>query len=651
MQLRYKSPTSIYLILLIFAAAGLRAGFIANGIAVCTATGGQLNHRVASDGYGGAVITWEDERLGAANSDIYSQRITLIGDTLWREDGEAVCVAAGNQRSPQIIPDGPGGALIAWEDQRAGNSDIYGQKIDQNGLSQWMADGVALSTAAGAQIAPRIAPDGSGGAIVVWEDRRAGGNNRDIYAQRVGAAGNALWTANGVAICANASAQQYPEIVSDGLGGAIITWQDRRNGGNNRDIYAQRIDSSGSVLWTVDGVGICMAAGQQTLPKIVSDGSGGAIITWLDGGTAIYAQRVDTAGAVQWAVDGVAVCPASSFQEEPAMISDGAGGAVLVWPDTRSGNYDIYAQRINASGVRQWGDGGVGIAVSANDEYSPQQATDGAGGAVIAYELHGPTYDDYDIYVQHVDSGGNLMWVPGGVGICTAAMHQSNPQMVSDDAGGALIAWYDERNGDPDIYAARIDALGMHVASVLQNYYAYVDESSITIQWVLSGIREGTQFYISRAEGADSVFEELLAPEISMEYSFFTFIDEGCEPGHAYRYRVEMQNQEGRSVLFETDQLSVPLIAVTLEQNHPNPFNPSTTIKYYLKERAHVILDIYDVSGKRIVCLVDREETNGSHVVEWNGRDERGNLVSTGVYFYRLTAGRVTRSRKMILVK
>lgn len=92
MKLRNKSPTSICLILLILAAAVLKAGFIADGIAVCTATGGQLDHRVASDGAGGAVIAWEDQRAG--NLDIYGQRIDPYGVSRWTADGVALCAAA-----------------------------------------------------------------------------------------------------------------------------------------------------------------------------------------------------------------------------------------------------------------------------------------------------------------------------------------------------------------------------------------------------------------------------------------------------------------------------------------------------------------------------------------------------------------------------
>ena len=89
--------------------------------------------------------------------------------------------------------------------------------------------------------------------------------------------------------------------------------------------------------------------------KIVSDGAGGAIVTWLDlrNGTHmdIYSQRVDASGVVQWTADGVALCTASDSQADHAIVSDGAGGAIVVWRDRRSGWDEIYAQRVNASEI------------------------------------------------------------------------------------------------------------------------------------------------------------------------------------------------------------------------------------------------------------------------------------------------------------
>ena len=92
--------------------------------------------------------------------------------------------------------------------------------------------------------------------------------------------------------------------------------------------------------WQLDGVALCTVASDQVYPTIVSDGAGGAIVTWVDyrNGTAdIYAQRVNAAGAPQWTADGVALCTAASDQSSPTIVSDGAGGAIVTWEDSRSG--------------------------------------------------------------------------------------------------------------------------------------------------------------------------------------------------------------------------------------------------------------------------------------------------------------------------
>jgi len=209
---------------------------------------------------------------------------------------------------------------------------------------------VAISAANDNQVNPQIVSDESGGAIITWQDGRSG--NYDIYAQRINNAGVPEWTANGVTVCAAAFTQYATQIVSDSSGGAIITWQDYRSG--NYDIYAQRINSAGATQWTTNGVAVCTAANFQGSPQLVSDGSGGAIITWGDlrsGNYDIYAQRINNAGATQWTDNGVAICTAARDQYDPQLVSDGSGGAIITWYDNRSGiNYDIYAQGVSASG-------------------------------------------------------------------------------------------------------------------------------------------------------------------------------------------------------------------------------------------------------------------------------------------------------------
>ncbi|MGI8905008.1 MAG: hypothetical protein ACR2IE_00765 [Candidatus Sumerlaeaceae bacterium] len=118
---------------------------------------------------------------------------------------------------------------------------------------------------------------------------------------------------------------------------------------------AQRYDAAGAPQWTANGVAVSTAANVQLSPQIAADGAGGAIITWTDsrsGDYDIYAQRYDAAGAPQWTANGVAVSTAANDQLFPQIAADAAGGAIITWPDFRSGaNYDIYASRLNSSGM------------------------------------------------------------------------------------------------------------------------------------------------------------------------------------------------------------------------------------------------------------------------------------------------------------
>ncbi|MDP1675821.1 MAG: T9SS type A sorting domain-containing protein, partial [Bacteroidota bacterium] len=323
----------------------------ADGVVISTAAYDQYSPTIVNDGSGGAIITWHDGR-SVTSYDIYAQKINASGVVQWTADGVAISTAANNQYYPTIVSDGSGGAIITWQDCRSGaNWDIYAQKINSSGAVQWITDGVAISTAANFQYSPTIVSDGSGGAIITWQDYRSGTSD-DIYAQRINASGVVQWTANGVAISTAANYQYYPTIASDGSGGAIITWQDARSG--NYDIFSQKINNAGVVQWVANGVAISTAANTQSSPTIVSDGSGGAIITWQDarsGTNDIYAQKINASGVVQWTADGVAISTASSDQSSPTIVSDGSGGAIITWQDYRSGTYyDIYAQKIDRYG-------------------------------------------------------------------------------------------------------------------------------------------------------------------------------------------------------------------------------------------------------------------------------------------------------------
>jgi hypothetical protein len=93
-----------------------------------------------------------------------------------------------------------------------------------------------------------------------------------------------------------------------------------------------------------------------------------------------------------------------------------------------------------------------------------------------------------------------------------------------------------------------------------------------------------------------------------------------------------------------------------LGQNYPNPFNPATTIKFGVwslefGEPTHTTLIIYNILGQRVRTLVDEEKLSGEYKVIWDGRDDKGNEVSSGIYFYKLQTENFSQTKKMLLVK
>jgi hypothetical protein len=627
----------------------LHADWEENGIAICTMTGVQDIPVIVPDGASGGIIAWRDDRV--INSDIYAQRVDALGSVLWLGTGMPVCTAPNSQSYPAIVNDGSDGAILMWQDARSGSVlDIYAQRINSDGYIQWQANGVPVCTGQMGLVQGRTIPDGAGGAIIAWHDRRFFTN--DVFTQRIGPTGSALWTVNGVTITSQPRNQTYPSLASDGAGGAIIAWQDNRDGAY--DIYAQRIDASGSVQWTADGIVVCNAGQSQTAPRVITDGAGGAIIAWTDGRNTvdndIFAQRIDADGNPLWSAGGVVVAQKMYDQEDSRLIPDG-GGAIVTWIDSRSGaSWDIYAQKINSSGAPQWTSGGVVVCDAAGDQLNVQLVPNGSGGAVVTWQ-DGRNGSE-DLYAQRIDPDGSSAWTANGVSVCGAAQNQEIPQPVPDGYGGVLITWVDERSDAGDIYSQRIDASGdIGTATLLQSHSADVCGSGIRLAWTLSETDENIDFFILRACGHSMNYHEMPSGGVIGGDLSYSYVDKDCESGETYRYRVDVRSGGTRWILFETDWISIPAMPLALYQNLPNPFNPLTTIRYYVPERCRVALDVYGACGEHIIRLADGYRSEGLYTAVWNGCDSSGRRSGSGVYFYRLKAGKNVLSRKMILLR
>lgn len=183
--------------------------------------------------------------------------------------------------------------------------------------------------------------------------------------------------------------------------------------------------------------------------------------------------------ASSWVPSGIPVCVAPNTQRDPGVVSDGAGGAIVFWTDSRNGNRDIFAQRLTPEGqiAPSWPHNGVPVGTGAGG-YPPVGVSDGEGGLLLVWEDTRQLQTNlYDLYAQRVLGDGTIApgWPATGLPVCVLPGDQRSPRLSSDGHGGAIIAWEDWRN-DPngsllltDIYALRVRGDGRIADGWLEN--------------------------------------------------------------------------------------------------------------------------------------------------------------------------------------
>jgi hypothetical protein len=206
-----------------------------------------------------------------------------------------------------------------------------------------------------------------------------------------------------------------------------------------------------------------------------------------------------------------------------------------------------------------------------------------------------------------------------------------------------------------DIYLAR-GMVGMdilHCSDVVDVTIARFDatptDAGIRLDWTISADEPIAELRLLRRTGTEANLTISGGGALSPDAT--SFIDTRVEPGRAYSYTLEVIRTDGFVVTSQIETATAASAGLSMEQNYPNPFNPSTTITFTLPERASVELSVYTTDGKLVTTIVDGVMDAGYRKVEWDGTNSRGVPVSSGVYFYRLEAGKQVLTRKMLLLK
>jgi len=224
---------------------------------------------------------------------------------------------------------------------------------------------------------------------------------------------------------------------------------------------------------------------------------------------------------------------------------------------------------------------------------------------------------------------------------------------AEDTDSGSLLEWYRRligaRNGSQALRRGTYEPLASSTSQVIAFVRRYGGEAvlcmastadhpagSITLTGSAGVLDPGEQVLLNLL-----VPEDTMSVTVSPEYEISGLTLEAREVA-VYMFAVATGDETGEGL---------PEADVRLGQNYPNPFNPSTTISFDLPHRTHVNLSIFDVRGRTVRTIRDEVLPGGRREVVWNGLDDLGNAVGSGVYFYRLAAGEVTMTRKMVLLR
>ncbi len=439
----------------------------ADGVPLCLVEDMQFSLNIVTDENGGAFVIWIDNR-NIGGFDIYGTHTLSSGDIAagWDVNGNAIASGGGDQKQHTLCEDGTGGAIVAWDYQASPTEgDIYVQRIAANGVLLWGANGILLCGAPDVQETPKMTPDGTGNFIITWRDKR-NENFGDIYAQRIDLNGDLLW-GDDIEICVENGIQTNPEITQSFDQDAIVVWEDGRNDPMFRDIYTQKVDIDGNLIWQPEGNPICIENYHQLNPRLIGNNAGGCWIVWDDGREQgyphvdIYVQKVTADGTILLEENGMSVCSDENYQGQPSVNNSINDDIYISWEDRRTGSMSIYSQVLNYDGIIQLPENGVEIFSGLSGKtYNLKILPSGDNPFLIWRDKR--YFNRNQIYIQSLNIDGSPVFQEDGIPITTFTGYNQNnfAAVLNQNSNTTAIVWEETRIDYQQIYAQELDSSG-----------------------------------------------------------------------------------------------------------------------------------------------------------------------------------------------
>lgn len=543
---------------------------------------------------------------------------------------DQIICPAPNSHEPFVMAAGDSFAVFAWRDNRRDPQDpfdIFAQRIDSYGNAQWSSLGIGKQVcgAAGAQFEPAMAVGPEGTTWIAWEDQRSCSTG-DVYVQAVQKNGSFSCSVDGARVIGgNCGYLHRPAIAGLTGGEAVVVWHQNVGTGfgqSQNRIYAQKVSVAACALnWGSGGIEVYRSGtvndrpGAMT-PYVIADPGGGFICTWTYSlSDFIYVRKVDSAGTPLWG-GAVRICTSGGAESAPSIASDGSGGAIVAWEQDISGTRSVRGQRIDASGVAQWGACGKIIA-SGGGDLSPQLVRSTLGRTFVFWQSN-QAAGQSDIWMQRINLLGDTLSTR--VPISSALYAQTTPRAVAGANGSCLVAWEDGRDiGSGDVgsvYAQIIDSNGATLCA--------------SDGFPIAADLERREF----------------APKVA-----FTSIGTSDQHGPTGQFYISWNESSanpgigiyGKPVgALCSNVVAAPISDIEAAPAlwaFPNPSTSSVQLTVRGVPGGLAQIEILDLAG-RLVAQVEAIGTSSGHAIGvWDGRNRRGERARPGVYFARFGAG------------